>query len=150
MSSSTRRGAYQRWRTLKNNACVTCIMDARPQEHIGGLDGHHRVSDPHLADVHPTPLVVHPALGVWSLVDTLNNPLVGTSTESTSLLGHIFHRGRARWYVLPALCAKKNPSPPRTSDHIHPQSSSVSRPRPRGGRVSRVEGHVRDTSGARG
>ena len=37
----------------------------------------------------------------------------------------------------------------RTSNHIHPQSSSVSQPFPRWGRVSRVEGHVHDTSDAR-
>jgi hypothetical protein len=81
------------------------------------MDDRHRVSDPHWADVHPHPLrqefiVLSDVFGVPALVDALNNPRVGTATES-SLLGPFFTEDAPDRACYFRFCAKGPSRSPR-------------------------------------
>jgi protocatechuate 3,4-dioxygenase beta subunit len=95
-------------------------------------------------------ILLSDVLGVSALVDALNNPRVGTATES-SVLGPFFTEDAPDGASYPRFCAK-SPSPradlpPRTSypPTVQLGGSIASEGK---GEYMYVEGHVRDTSGA--
>ena len=96
-------------------------------------------------------ILLSDVLGVAALVDALNNPQVGTATES-SLLGPFFTEDApdsASYFCVNGPSPSPRSDFPATHTHIPPavqHSESIASEGK--GEYMYVEGHVRDTSGA--